>query len=122
MACSRGSKADIFCRECALNDLIAQKNEIKRLERKWEDRENDKGEDERLAEEEDARKELERFERTAQGFETNGTVADDMRKKRKAVEIEGAEMPGSHKTKVGDGKLIQSKEQSQCGVRRSLIS
>jgi nitric oxide synthase-interacting protein len=80
VACSGGPKADIFCRECALNDLVAQRKEIKRLEREWEDRETEKDEDKRLAKEEETRRELERFERTAQGLESdpravNGSMA-----------------------------------------------
>jgi nitric oxide synthase-interacting protein len=105
VACSEGPKADIFCRECALNDLVAQRKEIKRLEQEWEDRQIEKGEDERLAEDEEARRELERFERTAQGFETNGLLANGNGKKRKAGELEGVEVPEKHKLKTGSVKV-----------------
>ncbi len=105
VACSGGSKADIFCRECALNDLVAQRKEIKRLEREWEDREVEKGQDDRFTKEEEARRELERFERTAQGLEINGFVANGNRKKRKAVELETAEASDKHKLNTGDGKV-----------------
>ncbi len=105
VACSGGSKADIFCRECALNDLVAQRKEIKRLEREWEDREIDKDDAETLNKAEDARRELERFERTAQGLEVNGVISNGTRKKRKVGELESAELPGSRKTKRGDDKV-----------------
>ncbi len=105
VACTGGLKADIFCRECALNDLVAQRKEIKRLEQEWEGRQIEKGEDERLAEEEEAKKELEKFERTAQGFETNGHLFNSAGKKRKAGKLEGAELPDKHKLKTGDGKV-----------------
>lgn len=105
VACSGGSKADIFCRECALNDLVAQRKEIKRLEEEWEGRRLERGEDERLAQEEEAKRELEKFERTAQGFETNRLLVNGAEKKRKVGELEGAEVPDKHKLKTGDGKV-----------------
>jgi nitric oxide synthase-interacting protein len=108
VACAGGLKADIFCRECALNDLVAQRKEIKRLEREWEDREVDKEEQKRLNKEEETRKELEKFERTAQGLEVNGVIAGGSRRKRKAEELEGAEVSGNHKLKAGDGKVHRS--------------
>jgi nitric oxide synthase-interacting protein len=107
VACSGGSKADIFCRECALNDLVAQRKEIKRLERQWEDREIDKGEEERLAKEEVGRNELEKFERLAQGLEANKSVSNGINKKRKALELELETVEGPHKyrSKTRDGKV-----------------
>jgi nitric oxide synthase-interacting protein len=97
VACAGGLKADIFCRECALNDLVAQRKEIKRLEREWDDREVNKEEQERLNKEEETRRELEKFERIAQGLEANAIIANGSRKKRKADEIESAEIFGKQK-------------------------
>jgi nitric oxide synthase-interacting protein len=105
VACSGGPKADIFCRECALSDLVAQRKEIKRLEREWEYREVEKREDEEFNKEEEAKRELEKFEETAQGFEVNGPVVNGRGKKRKVVEVESAEVPGKHELKTGDGKV-----------------
>lgn len=107
MACSGGSKADIFCRECALNDLVAQRKEIARLEREWEEREIERGEEERLAREEEASRELDKFERTAQGLETNPTIfnSSGARKKRKAAELDSAEAPDQRKRKPEDEKV-----------------
>ena len=105
MACAGGLKADIFCRECALNDLVAQRKEIKRLERDWEDREVDKEEQERLNKAEETRKELDKFERIAQGLEVDGVIAGGSKRKRKADELESADVSGNHKLKTGDGKV-----------------
>jgi hypothetical protein len=105
VACSGGSKADIFCRECALKDLVAQRKEIKRLEREWEDREVENGEDEKFNKEEEAKRELEKFEETALGFEVDGFIVNGRGKKRKAVEVESAEGPDKHKSKIGDEKV-----------------
>lgn len=114
VACSGGSKADIFCRECALNDLVAQRKEIKRLEREWEDREVEKGEGENLAREADATKELESFERTAQGLEADVALSNGIRKKRKAGELEMAEVSNSHKLKSSDGKVRRFSGRPHC--------
>jgi hypothetical protein len=104
VACPGSSKADIFCRECALSDLVAQRKEIKRLEREWEEREIEKDEEERIARQEDARRELDKFERTAQGLEANPGPTSSAGKKRKASELDGAE--GNDKVKVKPAKQV----------------
>jgi hypothetical protein len=91
-----------------LNDLVAQRKEIKRLEREWDDREVNKEEQEKLNKEEETRRELEKFERIAQGLEANAIMANASRKKRKADEIESAEIFGKQKLKTGDGKVAWS--------------
>ncbi|KAK5652536.1 hypothetical protein OQA88_10442 [Cercophora sp. LCS_1] len=59
VACTHG---DIFCRECALSNILAQKKEIKRLEKVKE-------QEEREAAEEQARQDLEAQERAVREFE-----------------------------------------------------
>lgn len=59
VACSHG---DIFCRECALNNILSQKKEIKRLE-KVREREEKEAEDDR------AREDAEAMQRAVQEFE-----------------------------------------------------
>lgn len=59
VTCSHG---DIFCRECALNNILAQKKEIKRTERTRELQEKEVIEDQ-------ARKEVEAQERAVSDFE-----------------------------------------------------
>ncbi|KAL2202017.1 RING finger domain-containing protein [Sarocladium strictum] len=73
VACQRG---DIFCRECALANLIAQKKELKRAE-KTKKRAEDERERKRAEEEgEEHERAVKDFERTQAGLEgTNGRVA-----------------------------------------------
>lgn len=59
VACSHG---DIFCRECALNNILSQKKDIKRVE-KIRERE------EREAEDDQAREDAEAKDRSVQEFE-----------------------------------------------------
>lgn len=59
VACAHG---DIFCRECALSNILAQKKEIKRAEKAREL-------EERAAREEQARRDAEAHERAVREFE-----------------------------------------------------
>lgn len=59
MSCTHG---DIFCRECALSNILAQKKEIKRLEKL-------KGQEDREARENQARLDAEAHERAVREFE-----------------------------------------------------
>ncbi|KAG9772595.1 hypothetical protein KCU88_g6106, partial [Aureobasidium melanogenum] len=66
---SQPIKVHLFCRECALNDLMAQRKEIKRLERESELREREEAEAAEREEEERRRRDLEGFERAEMGFD-----------------------------------------------------
>ena len=72
---------DLFCRECAINDLLAQRQEIKRLERDREEARKRIKEDEERMLEEARRKELRDFEMVSMGLAGNV-------RKRKAGEEE----------------------------------
>ncbi|OAP54721.1 hypothetical protein AYL99_11169 [Fonsecaea erecta] len=91
VACGEGNhgtrKVHLFCRECALNDLMAQRKEIKRLEREAETREKGEREEKAREEEERKKRELELFERTAMGFADDGIEAIGRKRKREAEEL-----------------------------------
>lgn len=82
VACA--SNGDLFCRECAINDLLAQRQEIKRLERDREEARKRIKEDEERMLEEARRKELRDFEMVSIGLAGNV-------RKRKAGGGEGEE-------------------------------
>ncbi|KAK4948651.1 hypothetical protein LTR10_012655 [Elasticomyces elasticus] len=82
---SESAKVHLFCRECALNDLMAQRKEIKRLEREAEMRERDMEDEKRRADEENRRQDLERFERVEMGFEDGPSTTT--KQKRRAEEM-----------------------------------
>ena len=81
-----GEIVHLFCRECALKDLIAQRKEIKRAEREVEVREREGVEVAQREEEGRKRREVERFERSELGFEDEGQ--DDAGRKRKRLVAE----------------------------------
>jgi len=60
---------DIFCRECALTNLVAQRAEIKRLEREWERRKGDEEGEEAREDAEVRVREVEDFERVSMGLD-----------------------------------------------------
>lgn len=85
VACA--TNGDLFCRECAINDLLAQRQEIKRLERQRDDARKRLAEGEEGELEEARRKELAQFELVSMGLEGGGG-GNQAGKKRKT---EGSE-------------------------------
>jgi nitric oxide synthase-interacting protein len=96
VACNSTEKADIFCRECALNDLMSQRKEIKRLEREVEVEKGEVEDEEVRRRDEVAKRDLEEFERVSMGLEAK--VGGGL--KRKAEEMHGK---GEARRKVGEG-------------------
>ena len=86
---NRSGKVHLFCRECALNDLMAQRKEIKRLEKEGQARTRDEVEEKVRGAEDEKRKDLERFERLEAGLSDDSAVATDgTGRKRKREEAE----------------------------------
>ncbi|KAJ5151188.1 uncharacterized protein N7482_010440 [Penicillium canariense] len=81
VACA--TNGDLFCRECAINDLIAQRQEIKRLEKERDEAKKRLAEDEERALEEARQKDLHDFELVSMGLEAAKNGAG---RKRKAEE------------------------------------
>lgn len=84
VACA--TNGDLFCRECAINDLLAQRKEIKRLEREREEARRRMAEDESRTLEEAKMRELREFELVSMGLE--GTANNNNNKKRKVPTME----------------------------------
>lgn len=89
MACVHG---DIFCRECALNNILAQKKEIKRLEKTRENEEKDAAEEKARQDEEAQARAVKEFEMVQAGFDVKETGERRAGEKRKApLDEDGAE-------------------------------
>ncbi|KAL2181392.1 uncharacterized protein P884DRAFT_273915 [Thermothelomyces heterothallicus CBS 202.75] len=84
VACAQG---DIFCRECALSNILAQKKEIKRAEKARE-------QEEREAQEEKARLDAEAQERAIREFELTQAGLSIKRESASSTGREKAEPPG----------------------------
>lgn len=87
VACTSAAKADLFCRECALSDLMAQHKEIKRLEKEWETAEIEREDEEARAREEQRQREVEEFEKVNQGLDRKADYFGQNGRKRKAEEM-----------------------------------
>ncbi|KAJ5485657.1 hypothetical protein N7539_005645 [Penicillium diatomitis] len=83
VACA--TNGDLFCRECAINDLLAQRQEIKRLEKEREEARKRLAEDEERMLEEAKQKDLRAFELVSMGLE-GASGAGRAGKKRKVEE------------------------------------
>lgn len=109
VACA--TNGDIFCRECAVNDLLAQRKEIKRLEKERELGQQEREEHEAQLAQEARERELKEFEMISMGLEDRKRkIADregsknatgeaspngedeNARKKRKRFELDEAEL------------------------------
>jgi nitric oxide synthase-interacting protein len=84
VACA--TNGDLFCRECAINDLLAQRKEIKRLEKEREEAKKRLVEDDARTLEEAKVKELQEFELVSMGLEATKNLQNG--KKRKAPTID----------------------------------
>ncbi|KAL6716848.1 hypothetical protein ACLMJK_004760 [Lecanora helva] len=75
VACA--SHGDIFCRECAVSNLLAQGKEIKRLKKEDERRQKESEEAELDRGAEEREKAIEHFEKTTMGLEGGAKKIDD---------------------------------------------
>ncbi|KUI64688.1 hypothetical protein VM1G_00233 [Cytospora mali] len=93
VACPEG---DIFCRECALNNILAQKKEIKRMEKVREHEEREAAEQRKRQEEEAQARAVKEFEMTQAGFDVARGRAGE------APDGRGAAAAGSDDAKRGE--------------------
>ncbi|GLI78779.1 hypothetical protein PoHVEF18_007100 [Penicillium ochrochloron] len=89
VACA--SNGDLFCRECAINDLLAQRQEIKRLEKDREEAKKRIAEDEERMLEEARKKDLRDFELVSMGLDAARSGANNGRKRKVGVDEEEEE-------------------------------
>lgn len=104
VACS--DNGDLFCRECAINDLLSQRKEISRLEKEREVARR-RLEEEQSRENEEARgREVKEFEMVSMGFDDKGKSNEKKRKvgdTGKDEEEEVWERVKSREVEVGNG-------------------
>ncbi|KAF9893396.1 hypothetical protein FE257_011828 [Aspergillus nanangensis] len=91
VACA--TNGDLFCRECAINDLLAQRQEIKRLERSRDEAKKRLAEDDERTLQEAQERELRDFELVSMGLEAKKkgsapSAGGENHRKRKAEDHE----------------------------------
>lgn len=113
VACNNPLKADIFCRECALNDLIAQRKEVKRLERETEREREEREDEDRRKAEELQKSEVERFEKVTQGLEAEIGASRGIKRKAEAREMHiSSESERAQKRRISDDTAGRKSEAS----------
>ncbi|KAI1964632.1 hypothetical protein LOZ58_001317 [Ophidiomyces ophidiicola] len=96
VACA--TNGDLFCRECAVNDLLAQRKEIKRLEKERQLEKQENEENEKRILEEAKERELREFEMISIGLEDRKRKLHD-RDHARGGNMDNAEEPSAKKRK-----------------------
>ncbi|MCJ1354450.1 MAG: hypothetical protein MMC33_004439 [Icmadophila ericetorum] len=123
VACA--ANGDIFCRECAVSNLLAQKKEMKRLEKEDERRRLEQEEEERQRGEEEKGRAVEDFEKVMMGLEggdkkkkkLNGNPTDDSLEKegrglKRKFELDEEEMLKNAKEERAKARKVLDEEKS----------
>ncbi|KAL2862272.1 putative RING finger domain protein [Aspergillus lucknowensis] len=120
VACAKNG--DLFCRECAINDLLAQRQEIKRLERERDSARKRIQEEEERSLEEARGREVREFEMVSMGLEAAATgkrkrnVEEEealARFKRREVDVGGGEKKKVFELGEEEMKAVVRREQER---------
>jgi len=118
VACPHG---DIFCRECALSNILAQKKEIKRLEKAREQEERDALEMKARDDAEAQKRAIKEFELIQAGFDVrngqHGPEAERTIERRDSTDEKRGE---KRKFDLDDDELSRIAEQDRAKARRAI--
>ncbi|KAF2834404.1 hypothetical protein M501DRAFT_595982 [Patellaria atrata CBS 101060] len=122
IACAHG---DVFCRECAVSNLLAQRQEIKRLEKEEEKRRKEEGEQSRREEDEAAERAVREFEMVQMGLEKAAGGARVVgREGGKIVvekeEVEGAQKRTKRKFELDEDELVRVAQEERTRMKRKV--
>ncbi|KAL8950001.1 MAG: hypothetical protein Q9222_003944, partial [Ikaeria aurantiellina] len=116
VACS--AEGDVFCRECVVSNLLAQKQEIKRLEKDEARRRRDELDEEEGKREEEKERSVREFERVMMGLEgekrnggANGTAVE-----RRDSESRGA--GAKRKFELDEEEMLKNAKEERAKARR----
>ena len=116
VACPHG---DMFCRECALNNILAQRKEIKRLEKAREQEEREAAELRARQEEEEQARAVKEFEMTQAGFDIARGRAGDGSDERTAAADE-AKRGKKRKFALDEDEVARNAEDDRAKARRAI--
>jgi nitric oxide synthase-interacting protein len=119
---------DLYCRECALNNILAQKKEIKRLEKAREHEEREALEEQARREAEAQERAIHEFELTQAGLEVKGgrggsgrTRGDESQKPPQPPDLNGAEKRGEkRKFSLDPDEVERIAEEERAKARRAI--
>lgn len=101
VACQKG---DMFCRECALSNILSQKKELKRIEKAKKEAAADEDEVKELQDAKQLEKAVKQFELTQAGLSKNGDGKAAKRKFEPWNDTAGGE--DAKKAKKDDGEKV----------------
>lgn len=124
MSCSHG---DIFCRECALNNILAQKKEIKRQE-KVKEKEEKEAEEDQIREEVEAKdRAVKEFEKVQMGLEAkigSGSGKNIVGREDGKVLVEedvvGGKRGEKRKFELDEDELLRIAQEERTKARRAI--
>ncbi|KAI4219853.1 MAG: hypothetical protein LQ349_008242 [Xanthoria aureola] len=122
VACA--SHGDIFCRECIVSNLLAQRKEIKRLEREDERRRREDEENEWGRAEEEKERSVREFEATMMGLE--GSAQASQKKKNNTTPLtadDGQHSEGrgtKRKFELDEEQMLQNSKDERAKARKAI--
>lgn len=125
MSCPHG---DIFCRECALSDILAQKKEIKRLEKAREKEEKEAEEEKYRQDEEAKQRAVKEFELVQMGLDvkTSGNESGAKivgREHGKVVveeDVKGGKRGEKRKFELDEEELLRIAREERTKARKAI--
>lgn len=119
VACRDGGH--IFCRECAFSNLLAQRKEIKRLEKEEERQKAENEEAERLRDEEEREGVVKGFERVAMGLEEARHKASTRDETREGTrDKEQAARGVKRKFSIDEEEMLKNAKEDRAKVRKEM--
>lgn len=119
VACSLG---DIFCRECALSNILAQKNEIKRAEKAREHEEKEAADLKARQDEEAQARAAKEFEMVQLGFDVGGRGSGASAGDSSFVDKEATSVKRGEKRKfsLDDEEVSRNAESERAKARKAI--
>jgi nitric oxide synthase-interacting protein len=115
VACAQNG--DLLCRECAINDLLAQRQEIKRLEKERDNARKRIAEEEERSVEERRERDVKEFELISMGLEAAVGSSGDGKRKRGRDEEEALARFKRREVDVGGGIVKKAGELGEGEMR-----
>lgn len=122
VSCTHG---DIFCRECALSNILAQKKEIKRLERVREQEAREQAEEAGRRDAEAQQREVREFEKTLSGVGSSAVTNSrkpgaDPATRSSTISENDTSRPGKRKFEMDDEELQRIAALDRAKARKAL--
>lgn len=124
IACPQG---DIFCRECAFNNLLSQRKEIKRLEKDMERNRADLEDEEKRQDDEAKERAVREFEMVQMGLEVKGNSGKIVGRENGKVVVEadgegkGSVQKGTkRKFEIDEEELLRIAKEERSKARRAI--